>query len=54
MVLKRQQFENSKNDMIKPKILKCKRIDTYNNKEKQNLEQYENKSNKYVCFPLFS
>lgn len=49
-VLKRQQSENSKNDAIKSKVLKCQYMDANDNKKGQSLDKYEFESNRYVSF----
>lgn len=43
-VLKKQQFKDNGSDKRKSSISKCQRFDVNDNKERESLEKYENKT----------
>ena len=52
MTLKRQQFEKSENNAIKPRALKHPRVNTHDNEKGQSLDKYQNKSGRYIYLLL--
>lgn len=50
MVLKRQQFKDSKSDVTESKTQKRLRVDKNNNLKRQNLDKYQDKESKYILF----
>ena len=55
-MLKRQRFEDNESDETESSVSKCPRLDVYDNKEGQGLEEYEGESEgeRYVLFPLIA
>lgn len=57
VVLKRQQFKDSKSDAIKPKASKCIYMDKHNNEERQGLDKYQDSGsdsgNRYISLLFY-
>lgn len=50
IMLKRQQFKDSKNNAINSKVSKRPYVDKNDNEKEQNSNKYQNKDDRYVLF----
>lgn len=53
-MLKRQQFKDSKSNIIKSSVSKLSPVDEHDNEERQSLDKYQSKNNIYFPCLLFS
>lgn len=50
---KRQQLEDDKNSMIKPRLSNHLYLDKHNNKERQSSDRYQSKDCRYILLLLY-